>query len=204
MFAYCGNNPANRADPTGQIYDDLFFGNVKKPKSSDYKIVGAGIQLDASIGSGHGGAEVIVYWGTKEAKDNGGPVVAVYGYGGVAINDMAEEVNSIVDLLLNNIELLKLDGASVLQTLLAGFSFKALKTIELSASGILVWGNDFFENTKDYEGWFVTTSFNIFRLTGSYSVGKDCRTVTVGGSFAPGIGGFGWHVNTSYYFQIRI
>ena len=120
-------------------------------------------------------------------------------YGGVAINDMMEEVNLIVDLLLNNIELLKLDGASVLRTLLAGFS---LKSLEVSASGILVWGNDFFKNTRNYEGRFDTTSFNIFRLTGAYSAGENCQAVTVGASFAPGIGGFGWHISQSWYFQI--
>ena len=166
MFAYCGNNPINNIDVTG----------------TDYELVGAGIQLEGSGGTGgvsiSGGVEVIIYWGTEQAELAGEPVVAVYSYLGGSVDalELVPEIGQVTDLLVNNAELLKLDGATAVDGILSTLSLSG----SVSASGLLVYGNKDFKNASNYEGGFDTVSGTAWHFKGSYSWSKTCRVVGVG------------------------
>ncbi|MCI8620188.1 MAG: RHS repeat-associated core domain-containing protein [Oscillospiraceae bacterium] len=166
MFAYCGNNPINNIDVTG----------------TDYELVGAGVQLEISGGaggvSGAVGFEVIIYWGTKQAEQAGEPVVAVYNYRGISADalELFPEIGQVTDLLVNNAELLKLDGATAVEGILSTLSLSG----SASASGLLVYGSKEFKNAADYEGGFDTVSGTAWHFKGSYSWSKSCRVVGVG------------------------
>ncbi len=166
MFAYCGNNPINNIDVTG----------------TDYELVGAGVQLEISGGaggvSGAVGFEVIIYWGTEQAEQAGEPVVAVYNYRGISADalELFPEIGQVTDLLVNNAELLKLDGATAVEGILSTLSLSG----SASASGLLVYGSKEFKNAADYEGGFDTVSGTAWHFKGSYSWSKSCRVVGVG------------------------
>jgi RHS repeat-associated protein len=166
MFAYCANNPINNIDVTG----------------TDYELVGAGVQLEISGGaggvSGAVGFEVIIYWGTEQAEQAGEPVVAVYNYRGISADalELFPEIGQVTDLLVNNAELLKLDGATAVEGILSTLSLSG----SASASGLLVYGSKEFKNAADYEGGFDTVSGTAWHFKGSYSWSKSCRVVGVG------------------------
>ena len=168
MFAYCGNCPCAFKDADGLSYE----------------FVGAGIQIDLSgsfgVAGGSVGLEVIVYWGTKEAEENGGLVVAVYGYGGIS-GDLVEgirEVSEITDLLLNNADLLKADGATALDALVNGLSFSA----GISVSGVFVTADETFESAESYERWFDSYSYNGLFVKAAHAWSDCCKTYSIGGN----------------------
>lgn len=190
MFAYCGNNPSSRVDIAG----------------NEWELIGAGFQLDgsASLGevSGGGGVEVVIYWGSEEAEELGEPVVAVYFYGSgsLDIGLLTKDIATIIDLLVNSVDLLKADGASALEaTLLTG---KHSLSGALSLSGFLVFGNEQFKNTESYTEGFDTFSAGLGKGRVSYAWSPCCKTVGVGVSVWGGSAGLSILRGKSYYFQL--
>ena len=51
MFAYCGNNPVNRVDPTGQFWNELWYAFTQAiQQASGYFVVAAGVsQVDTFV-----------------------------------------------------------------------------------------------------------------------------------------------------------
>ena len=170
MFVYCGNNPILNIDTTGHDH-----------------IVGAGIQIDGSVGvgsfSGCGGGEVIVYWDTEESNDAGKPIVAIYGYGGgsLDISNLSKDVYNIADLLVENSAMLQGNPEKVLSGLLESV---VSANASVSVSGVIVVGEEKFKSAGDYEGSFTTTSVNLWHVKGSRSQGDSCHSWSIGGTFA--------------------
>lgn len=172
----------------------------------DYNFIGFGVQLDGSLSigglSGDLGLEAIVYWGTQEAKKLGRPVVAVYGYGGGAVDFMtvSEDIINIADLLADSVELLKVDGASALEA--------ALMTGEHSPSAALtfsifpVFGSERFDDTTDYTNKFDTFSVGVSKARGAVAWSETCFTVGGGYSFVGGNTRFSVAYGEAYYVQL--
>ena len=187
MFAYCGNSPVFRKDIDGK----------------EWELVGAGVQLDASASlgeiSGGAGVEVVIYWGTEEAKELGEPVVAVYVYGGGSLDIalLAEDITNITNLLTESVELLKIDGASALEaaTLTGQHSLSGAVTL----SGFLVLGNEGFKDSKNYTEGFDTFSAGYGKGRINYAWSDCCQTVGVGVSVFGGSAGWSVMRGKSYY-----
>ena len=207
----CGNsNTANRQTTTNPtniipIYGVQNTGRLMWLKE-DYNFIGFGVQLDGSLSigglSGDLGLEAIVYWGTQEAKKLGRPVVAVYGYGGGAVDFMtvSEDIINIADLLADSVELLKVDGASALEA--------ALMTGEHSPSAALtfsifpVFGSERFDDTTDYTNKFDTFSVGVSKARGAVAWSETCFTVGGGYSFVGGNTRFSVAYGEAYYVQL--
>ena len=117
MFAYCLNNPVRYADASGSRCVEK-TSPEEDEEEDEYKLIGAGIQIELSgnigpISVGFG-FEVIIYWDTPECERYGNPIVAVYVYneGKLTCDTKAllGTVSEIIDLLLNNIDLIRVDG----------------------------------------------------------------------------------------------
>ena len=158
--------------------------------------------MDFSAGfgaaSGSFGVEIILYWGTQEAKDNGGLVIAIYLYGGIGI-DLVESVvdfATITDLLIQYSDLMELDGVSALQTLMSFMTFN----LSISVSGVLICGNENFKKASDYSGWFDTYSFSSKTINAAYSWSDKCTAYCIGGSiFSTSIS---WGISRSRIYYV--
>ena len=181
MFAYCANNPIIYVDESGR----------------EYRLVGAGVQVDVSAGLATMGVEIICYWGTDECK-NGGIVIAVYAYGGASINMNDAWIGSIIAIITDNSKYLESNYGTALLAILAmlgdGFSF--------SVSGLAVFGNEKFTSTEDYTGSFTTVGVGWGKARGSYSYSENCRTVSVGGNLIGSQLLPSWGVSKTHYWQV--
>jgi hypothetical protein len=190
MFAYCGNNPIR--------YEDSFGGRYEEAEDSDedYELVGIGVQFEASGSLGIGsigfsagiGFEVIVYWGTQECKDHGEPIVAVYVYnagsGYLDTDALRKQILEIADLLLNCVDLLKIDGVNAVQAILnnAKLNFSA----SFSASVISVWGNSKFYGVDSYLERFDNLSVTAGSIKYGYAWSDSCKTHSLGYNYTVG------------------
>lgn len=179
MFAYCGNNPINYVD---------YEGTAERP-------VGAGIQIELSVGSAVAGVEIIVYW--DDTVCNGGnPILAVYVYGGIS-PEMGDIVQSAVIALSCDDALLT--GSTQLITLsLSMLSATISRSYSVAASAVLIMGNDSFCSIKNYAGAFVSAGGNFKFLKWSYARSDTCYAVSLGGTFPSNPCSFG--ISKTYYF----
>jgi hypothetical protein len=159
MFAYCTNNPVGYSDPNG---------NKARP-------VGAGVQVEVSVGHTSVGIEVILYWDVEECI-NGAPVIAVYVYGGVSVDVNDYFIASIVGVITDNADLL-LDstGAGVMTVAaLIGDSFS------VSVSGVFIVGNEQFVSTKSYEESFTAVGGGLGKAKVSMAYSESCVAFSAG------------------------
>ena len=186
LYVYCCNNPLVYVDENGLSYE----------------IVGAGIQIELSGSFGNvgvsGGIEIIIYWGTEEAKANGGFVIAIYGYGSISADlvQSLEGMSDISDLLINNLDLLKMDGASAIDVIIESVSMKW----DCSISGVLVTGNEDFNDVTDYKYGFDTCTVSGLSGKVSYSWSSCCKTISIGKKMNKT--SFGINYSKSYYYLL--
>jgi hypothetical protein len=185
VYSYCLNQPVSNYDPLGTLSTGTDENN------DDFKVVGAGFQIDlsASLGfvSGGGGAEVILFWDTEECADKGGPIVAVYLYGDAALladtDAILKQIGPITELLTESADLLMMDGANAIESVLANSKIDFSYTV----SGFAVTGNRHFKNTMDYTKAFETTSVALGSIKGGKAWSDCCITYSLGytNSFVP-------------------
>jgi len=160
-------------------------------------LVGAGVQIDASgslgIGSIGGsigaGIEVIIYWDTQECADLGKPIVALYTYneGGAYLDtqEVYNQAKEIAELLLENIDLIKIDGTNAIQAILSG-SVSMNASLSFSFSLVGVFGNSKFYGAHSYEEKFD----NFSAAAGSIKYGRgwsdSCVAHSIGYNFTVG------------------
>ena len=159
MYAYCNNNPVDYSDTNG---------NKARP-------VGAGVQVEVSMGHTSVGIEVIVFWDVEECI-NSAPVIAVYAYGGVSVDVNDSFVASIVGIITDNSDLL-LDstGAGVMAVAaLIGDSFS------VSVSGVFIVGNEQFTSTKSYEESFTSVGGGFGKGKASIAYSETCVAFSAG------------------------
>ena len=186
MLAYCLNNPVRYADLSGNYCIE-----ATQPEDDDdekYKLVGAGIQVDLSgtlgvISTGFG-IEVIIYWDTPECHQTGKPIVAVYIYneGNLSVDTKAikEKAMEIVELLLDSIDVIKTDGISAIEAVLAGSKSPINVSASLSVSAVGVWGNSEFYGVDSYLNEFEYVSATVGSVKGGYAWSDCCRTGAIG------------------------
>ena len=185
MFAYCGNNPARYLDNNG-----MRAKNATKKDEENFKVVGAGVQINGSAGGTLAslgvGFEIVVYWGIPECKNNGGIIVAVYTYneGDISFDtgSLPTKVQEIVDLIINNADLLKVDGANALQALLSGSKLD----VSISASVFAVTANSKFKTIIDYTKEFQNETIEIGSIKAGRAWSDRCKTYSIGYSYSVG------------------
>ena len=159
MFTYCGLNPVIRTDPNG----------------TDYRTVGAGIQIEFNIGCYTAGLEVILYW-DETISNNNGWTIAIYSYDGLSIDMTDPLLGSIVATISDNANLLISGTEESLNSLIRIIKGK----VSASISGVLIWGDDSFTSTASYEGPFTSVSGNLSHLKGSFAYSSNSFAVAVG------------------------
>ena len=159
MFSYCGNNPVIHIDETG----------------TDYRIVGAGLQLEISIGSASVGVEIICYWDTDECS-TGGVVIAGYIYGGISFDPGNPLLASILATITDNTDLLISGSEAEILALAAIIG----DTYSLSVSGVMIAGNEEFVTTESYEGSFTSIGGSIGKAKGSVAYSENCYALALG------------------------
>ena len=178
MFAYCSNNPVNYVD---------FTGAADRP-------VGAGIQIEASIGSAVVGVEVIVYWDSTVCN-GGNPILAVYVYGGVS-PEMGDIIQQAVVAMSCDDALLSGETQTITLSLSA-LTASLSNSYSLSVSAVLIVGNDLFDDITDYEGTFVSIGGSAKFLKGSFAYSDKCCAATLGGTLSSSTLSFGF--SKTYY-----
>ena len=182
MFAYCSNNPVCYYDPCG---------NEERP-------VGAGVQVEGTVGHTSVGIEIILYWDVDECV-NGAPVIAIYAYGGISVDVNDYFIASIVGIITDNADLL-LDetGAGVMAVAaLIG------EGLSVSVSGVLIVGNDNFTSTTSYEESFTSVGVNAGKFKGSVAYSESCTAYSVGYNVIGGSSVFpSSSVSKTYYQQV--
>ncbi len=189
IFAYCINNPVKLFDENGK----------------EYRVVGAGLQVDvsAAVGSlGVGvGAEVIVYW-DETITDGEEPIIAIYVYKdgniGMSLTDyqMAEILKSVQPTI---------EQLTAMTDDLRGLDVKGIDKVMQSASwgvtvaGLVITGNKAFDSVTSYEEDFDTVTLSLSRLKGSHSVSASCKSYGVGGTIVGSPQGWGVTYSHSYY-----
>ena len=101
------------------------------------------------------------------------------------------------DIIRNNADRIKEGGKEALESVANDIKVKC----GVSASGILVFGNENFRNASDYVGRFDTWSASGVVLKGFYSWSDCCRAYGIGGNIIPS-GGWGVSRSVSYYFLL--
>ena len=184
VFVYCSNNPVLLSDP---------FGQRAAP-------IGAGVQIELSIGGATVGIEVIVYWDVEECQ-NGAPVIAVYMYGGISIDVTDPNVVAILGMITDNASLLV--GEDESGTLTMALASCIGDTFNVSVSAVLIFGNDDFKSTKDYEESFTSVGASFGKAKGSIAYSDTCMTISLGvnlmgtSNLLPS-----WGVSKTFYRQI--
>ena len=90
----------------------------------------------------------------------------------------------------------KKDGASALDVIIKGVN----KNLDLSVSGVLVFGDETFDDVTDYEYWFDTCTVSGLSGKVSYSRSDCCKTISVGKKMNKT--SFGINYSNSYYFVL--
>lgn len=186
MFVYCANNPVVLSDPTG----------------TEYRVVGAGLQFEITVGGCSVGFEIICYWDVDECS-NGGVVVAGYVYGGFSLDMDNPLIGSILATITDNSDLLVGGSEAEILALAALLG----DTSSFSVSGVLVTGNEDFNSTTSYQGSFSSVGASCWRVKGSYAYSENCKAYSLGANFDVGIARPGWNVSKTYYeriFEINI
>ena len=184
MFAYCINNPVSFADHSG----------------FSARLVGAGIQLEVSIGGATVGLEVIVYWDVNECE-NGAPVIAVYAYAGISVDVNNAYIGSILGIITDNSDmLLGEDGSGMCVMALAAV---ISDSFSVSVSGVVILANDSFNSTKDYEKSFTSVGASWGKIKGSVAYSDSCTAISLGASLVGGNSIFpSWGISKTYYQQV--
>ena len=189
MFAYCRNCPIRFLDSTGEDFDPI--------------PVGAGVQIEVDLGAYTAGMEVIVFWDVEECE-NGRPVIAIYSFDGLAFDLTDPKLGSLLITIEDNIDLLTCGtekGVNELVSILkSGFS--------VSASGLLIWGNEDFTSVWSYEGAFTAFSASISRVKGAIAWSSSCVAASLGASILGTKKGIHWGVSKTNYtlkglFQLK-
>ena len=192
MFAYCLNNPVRYSDSQGTQSED-----ADKEDEDGFSLVGAGVQIDASgsLGIGSVGAsvgfgfEVIIYWDTPECAALGEPIVAIYVYNeGSAYLDtraLYDQAMEIAELLLENIDVIKMDGTSAIEAILSG-SYKMNASVSFSISALGVWANSDFYGVDSYSKGFENLSVTAGSVKYGYAWSDCCKTHSLGYSYTIG------------------
>ena len=146
----------------------------------DYRPVGAGIQLEIECGNAVVGVEIIVFWDVEECTD-GNPVVAVYVYGGIAVNTEDAFIASILALVTDNADLLT-GGSEQITIGLATLTALITCNFSISVSGLVVMGNEQFTSTESYTGSFTSIGGGWGKIKGGIAYSESCYVVSVGGN----------------------
>jgi len=160
MFAYCGNNPVIFLDDQG----------------TSYRVVGAGLQFEISVGSCTIGIEVICYWDVDECA-NGGVVIAAYAYCGFSFDMSDPLLGSIMATITDNSDLLANGNEAGVLALAALIG----DTFSISVSGVLVTGAESFRTTESYGGSFTSVDGGWGKLKASYAYSENCKAYSIGG-----------------------
>lgn len=129
---------------------NILENNIETP----YSFKGAGIQLQVQVADATVGVEIIVY--DKGHFDAGviNDKVYIYIYSGAGISSPGNEVIlEAVMFKLNNLNVNKIASGS--------------------ASAVLVFGNKYFDNPKDYEGAFLSLGGSGGHVNGGYAQSYD-------------------------------
>lgn len=181
MFAYCNNNPVIHIDETGTAY----------------RIVGAGIQFELSVGSATVGIEVICYWDVDECA-NGGVVIATYVYAGFSFDMSDPLLGSILATITDNSDML----VSGCEAEILAFAALIGDTYSISVSGVLVTGNEDFRSTESYQESFTSVGGGWGKIKGSYAYSENCRAYSIGANIAGGSLLPSWNISKTYYVQM--
>ena len=159
MFAYCGNNPTNRLDPSG----------------NEYTIVGAGIQFEVNIGNATGGIEIIVYWDVDECEGKGFQV-AVYCYGGISLDADDPFLASIMAAFMDNVDMFV--DASDVEIMAAAMMLS--NNLSASISGVVIMGNENFTSTESYTEDFTSVGAGCGIVKGGFAYSDSCVALSLG------------------------
>jgi adenosine/AMP kinase len=167
MFAYCINNPVRCVDVTGCAPEEV---------GQEYRVVGAGVQLEVDYGLLTAGVEVIIYWDVEESRDN--LVVAVYTYGGYSVNLLDSQLGSIVATIANSQELIMANPEQAMTEIVSVLN----GSYSASVSGVVIFGNDKFNSIKSYEGSFTAVSGGLSHVKAGVAFSESCVAMTIGGT----------------------
>jgi len=182
MFAYCANNPVTRKDAAGMIHEP----------------VGAGLQLEITVGNVTVGLEIICFWDVSECSD-GGITIAVYLYGGVSMDVDNPLIGSILAMITDNSQLLLYGNEESLMLLATLLS----NEFSVSVSAVLITGNEDFTSTESYEGSFTSVGAGLGKVKAAVAYSDTCVAYSVGAVIAgsPKILP-SWGVSKTYYEQV--
>ena len=186
MFTYCLNCPVRYKDSQGNRSEDATDDENEDEDEDEYSLVGAGIQLDFSgtldvgpFGGSVGfGVEVIIYWDTPECAAYGKPIIAVYCYNGgngcLNLDYLYALATEISELLIESIDVIKLDGTSAIEAIIKGHNWANLSA-SVTVSALGVWGNADFYGVDKYTEGFENKSITIGSIKGGYAW-SDCSS----------------------------
>ena len=190
-FAYCVNDPTNNFDPDG----------------NEFRVVGAGVQVDASGAIGPAGVgvgvEVIVYW-DEVVTAGGGPIVSIYVYNDINatldLKEWQDQITRIQEYLQPIIKQLRSMSGN-LKSLSFGDIKKTLGSASwgITGSALVITGNEEFDHPTDYEKGFDTTTVSLWRVKGSHSVSQTCKSYGVGYTAFGTPQTYGWSYSHSHY-----
>ena len=190
LFTYCKNSPVVFYDKNGR----------------EYRVVGAGIQLDFSgncmTAGGDVGIEIICYWDTPEARELNKPIIAVYTYLGSSINigDYSDEISIITQIIEESMTELRTMDSKAMEEFLQG----KLLSFSISGSAMVITANEKFENAYSYEGKFETGTVGISYAKAFKSWSESCEVYGAGVSSQWGLyysrsNSFYWLLYTNGY-----
>jgi len=159
LYMYCDGDPVNNTDPTGH---------------AKYKLVGFGMQIEASVGPVSIGFEFV--WYNSNTKANTSKTY-VYCYGGGGVD---KSILNYAKRYLKNPKSIIKCNLSVSLCFFAIFGKK---------SGAV---KDQFNYASDYEGWFKYSTVTLGHVKGYYATCKKCFSVGLGAStdaFGGSVGG---------------
>ena len=186
IFAYCGNNPVIRIDPNGL----------------DYRAVGAGIQLELTVGCYTVGFEIILYW-DDTVCGGGGWIVAVYSYDGLSLDMTDPLLGSIIAILLDNAGVLMTGTEEAVNSLIDAIEGK----VSGSVSAVLIFGNEDYTSPDSYDGPFTSVSGNISHAKGSFAYSSNSFAVSIGATSSKtagfGISRTNYSLWKSYQFESK-
>jgi len=135
-------------------------------------------------GSGSFGLELIIYW-DEQITSGGSPIVAIYDYrgvgGGIAMSqtDAAQLLNQFapsIEQITKKAPALKNMSKSELTDFLHG-------EVGLTASVLLISGNELFTDEYSYEKGFSTETIQAGKIKLSHSWSESCQVVGAGYDF---------------------
>ena len=137
----------------------------------DWRLVGFGLQVDASIAVFDVGAEMVVYT-DKNVIDHTYPeaefVIAGYVYYGAGVSFDLMSQEAIVNTVFSNQTLLNY---------LSEIRQNPTSPLSVSGSAFAVYGNEQFSSPDDYTGPFDTFSVTAGHIKGYYSTSPSAKSV---------------------------